>query len=257
MPDIRTLLHDAAPSPARPLQMDVVRARARRSSTRRLVAWIAGLGAVMGLGVPVGSGLLPSAGEGDRVSIIDPRPTIESTPTTGQPPVTVGTDLPGNPGTLPTVDPPPESLPAPTISTTLPAATSSTTPTTAGSRYPAATACAVDTYGLDEGEARSCRFTATSRGGWNNYSTNLTSSLDKMPVVRITVIRGDDVMTYRSQEVDENGDTQYENCAEDIIQPGDLVEVRIDQAYVWIDGTEYQMGAGAGEGWGCTNRGPP
>lgn len=254
MPDIRTLLHDAAPAPAAPLRMEEIRARARRPSTRRLVAWIAGLGAVLGVGVPVGAGLLPSADEADPVLVIDPRPTIETTPTSQPAPVTVAAEEPDAVVAPPAVDRPQEATLEPSASTTPPAPAPSTT---AGGQYPAGAACWVGSAGLDAGESRACRFTATTPGGWNTYSSSLTPPLDRMPIVRVTVRRGREVRVYRSRYIDENGETRYENCADDIIQPGDLVEVRIEQADVWIDGTGYDESGGAGGGWGCRSRGRP
>ena len=73
MADLRTLLHDAAPTPRGPLDLDAVRRRAGRLGVRRAVAWVAGLGAVIGLGVPVAGGV------GGLLVPADDRPTASRT----------------------------------------------------------------------------------------------------------------------------------------------------------------------------------
>jgi hypothetical protein len=72
--DIRTLLHSVAASPARPLDMQDVYARAARLRRRRVLAWFAGLAAVLGAAIPVGTGVVLQPGAGDRVAVVHPEP---------------------------------------------------------------------------------------------------------------------------------------------------------------------------------------
>src|SRR5687767_14793883 len=76
MTDIRTLLHEAAPGPSAPLDVEVLVVRAaHRPWHRRVVVWLAGLVAVVGVGVPLRSVLVPSTdGDVDRVQTVRPAP---------------------------------------------------------------------------------------------------------------------------------------------------------------------------------------
>lgn len=72
MVDIRTLLQRAAPKPSAPLDTDALFARAaRRPRRRRFFVWLAGLVAVVGVGVPLRGALVPSdESDADRVRTV-------------------------------------------------------------------------------------------------------------------------------------------------------------------------------------------
>src|SRR5258706_12003232 len=94
MPDLHELLHDAAPKPVAPLDMAALQRRAHRFSKRRLVAWLAGVVAVAGVGLPAGTTLLASANHGERVGVVNttvPRPVSSSTTSTTGPPTAAPT----------------------------------------------------------------------------------------------------------------------------------------------------------------------
>lgn len=67
MPDFTQLLKDAAGTPATPLNMQAVRRRAARLGLGRWRLWLAGLVALVGVGVPTGSALLPASDRPTRV----------------------------------------------------------------------------------------------------------------------------------------------------------------------------------------------
>lgn len=68
MTDIRQLLHRAAPAPQAPLDVEALGARVTRR--RRWLPWLAGLVAVLGVGVPTGRALVPAGDEGERVEAV-------------------------------------------------------------------------------------------------------------------------------------------------------------------------------------------
>lgn len=259
MADIRTLLHEAAPRPVAPLDMAVIRARAERRPVRRLLVWVAGIGAVVGFGVPTGSSWLLSPGDSVTIDVV-PAPAPSTPSPVGPSPSgreVATADATGQPSAS-------ESQPPPSGSTSAqaPAARGGSTTTTTAPRadYPAGTACSVDTYGLALGDQRRCRFTATVAGGWNLYQpTPHPPSVAQLPDILVRVRRNGIATTYRPQQVHDDGPAggyTLEGCDDAIIRPGDLVEVVIAQPHeVWMD-LRTEMGVGAGEGWGCTDPGP-
>jgi hypothetical protein len=78
--DIHDLLHRAAPIPRRPLDVAALVARRRR----RRLRWLA-LGAVVGVGVPAGTVLVPAGDDGGRVQTVRPPETVHATVTTVAP----------------------------------------------------------------------------------------------------------------------------------------------------------------------------
>ncbi|MEY2424931.1 MAG: hypothetical protein QOI61_503, partial [Actinomycetota bacterium] len=154
MPDIQTVLHEAAPTPASVLDMAAVRARARRYSLRRrIIAALAGVGVAVGIGVPVGTGVLAPASQGERVGMTGRHTTEDSAP--------------------PTDDARPATNGAAAVKTSVVAALPGRSTTTTAKpqlgeppvEYPSAASCTVDDQGLAAGAQRICRFTATRRGG--------------------------------------------------------------------------------------------
>ena len=255
MTDIRTLLHDAAPSPTGPLDMAAVRARARRSPGRRLAAWIVGAGALIGVGVPVGNAVLVTGGHDTAVEVVDPTPTTGVT-TTSIPAAAPQRDAPatdreyGAGSTASNVT---------DAESALPASSGSEAPTMGyDPPYPRASECSVDTYGLASGDARTCRFTATAAGGWNYYQPPHGPTITEIPYIEVSVTRGDETRVYRTERVPSGtptGGYRLKGCDDDIIRPGDRVEVLIQQADPWMD-IRNEMGVGAGSGWGCSDPGP-
>lgn len=259
MPDIRTLLHEAAPRPVLTLDMAAVRARARRASMRRLAAWVAGAGAVIVAGIPVGSGLLVTGGESPAVGAVEsvaPTVSTTSTPTpsaAAPPPVaekrteSASADAPASPASAA----PSAPRPGPSREATF---------SGGAEEYTHATACSVDSEGLSYGRRRVCRFTAVVAGGWNVYQSNPNPrSVTETPYAYVTVRRDGQATTYTTRKVPDPGPSgahHVEGCADDIIRPGDLVEVAVAQpSRVWMD-LRTEIGVGAGLGWGCSDPGP-
>ncbi|MHB8467476.1 MAG: hypothetical protein ACYDH6_20685 [Acidimicrobiales bacterium] len=87
MIDIRDLLHEAAPAPRRPFDVDGVATRAaRRGLWRRVLAWATVLGAAVSLAFPLESALVPAGHGGTTVESV--RPSLlpdRSTPAAGTP----------------------------------------------------------------------------------------------------------------------------------------------------------------------------
>ena len=268
MTDVRTLLRDNALRPDGALDMAGVYARANRHSIRRLAAWLAGLGAVIGVAVPVGDRLLVNAGDDRSVGIVDPRPpTEQTTPTVVAPGQAPRGELSGLPhastGTPPTA--------ARDLQPTRPAPSPTDPPTTLPEQsYPSGASCSVDTLGLEYSGERSCRFTATTAGGWSWYkpSPNATPAPYNPPRGTVYVTHNGEIRRYETEAIhtgapgDPGPTTRIEGCADNIIQPGDLVEVVIrnmapttlSRSYSLDD--RYEMGVGAGRGWSCSNPGP-
>ena len=257
MADLRTLLHDSAPEPSAPLDMAAVRRRAQRTGMRRLAAWLAGLGAIVGIGFPVGGSILVNADQSEppRVDRVTPE-TVQ-----GAKRVTTGTSV---------VEPDGDGAPPPgaTRVTSRPAQLGGATTTSppAASKadgdvepsvvanaeardYPPAAYCAVDNVGLGADQSRSCRFTATARGGGTVKST---SPVYPPPGIRaqMRITRNGETNTYMigHQRV-QAGDAGTFYCGA-MIEPGDLVEVILTNSPA-PDGSTST--AGAGDGWECWN----
>ncbi|MGQ0434118.1 MAG: hypothetical protein ACT452_17150 [Microthrixaceae bacterium] len=246
MTDIRMLLHHAAPQPLGPLDMTALRARARRRSLRRFATWVAGVGAVITAAVPTGGAFLVNAAQGDRdqaaveqdagavdateiVDAADPAPMPGSAPSA--PSIEGSNALVGSMGGV--------------IGTT---STTSEEPS-ASSFYPRQSECVVDNADLGDGEIRTCRFTATARGG-----TEMTSSGTTDPpgaTGEVTVTRNGVSTTYyphmRRRRV---GDASvFVGCSGGLIQPGDLVDMVLTNSTA--DPEHATITLSAGEGWSC------
>lgn len=254
MTDIRTLLHEAAPTPAGPLDMAVVHARARRRSWRRVGAWVAGLGVVIGAAVPVGGSLLVSAGQGDRrpaaedatgddASSINGRATDERGAKPARDPgsgVDDGTPIDGEVGAPPSGS---------TADRTAGPSTTAAAPAPSTS-HPAAASCSVDTAGLDDGAMRSCRFTATKTGGAGMTSSGATGPTPGVgPSGEVTVTRNGVSQTYSvGRHGARAGDAGVFVGCNVFIQPGDLVDVVLTNSSS-STATGVTTTLGAGEGW--------
>ncbi|HVM41815.1 MAG TPA: hypothetical protein VM618_13655 [Acidimicrobiia bacterium] len=73
----------------------------------------------------------------------------------------------------------------------------------------------------------------------------------------VLVTRDGYTLTYRTHDEPNGmpaGGYTLMGCADDIIEPGDLVDVTITEPDDAVMKTE--MGGGAGRGWGCTDAGP-
>jgi hypothetical protein len=133
MTDLRDLLHEAAPVPSRPLDMSAVRARSKQVDRLRLVAWLAGFGAFVGIAVPSGTLLVTSSNDGRTTHVaIDEVATTAPALVAGGSLSRSSTDLPdATPGSRarPAAAPhPPASSTAANASPSGSAPTSTTTP---------------------------------------------------------------------------------------------------------------------------------
>jgi hypothetical protein len=213
---------------------------------RRAVAWLAGLGTVIIIGVPAGQGLLVTTDGGDDAS---GPPAIEATTDTS-----TAAARPAERGaTTPTPDAMVEGARA-DVPTTLPGAGSGPAPAGGADRdgYPAAAWCSVDNTDLGPGEERLCRFTATERGGASMHTDSDVTPAPGGPKGRVIVTR-DGVSTTHQVEDDKAraGDLHVFSCGS-FIEPGDLVEVVLTNATI-TDGSSVTLGAG--DGWECWNAG--
>ena len=111
------------------------------------------------------------------------------------------------------------------------------TPTPRPSLPPPARSCHVSTAGLAEGESRSCAFTATVEGGWRNDPPEAG------------VFRGEvgEVLVRRNGKTTRYVAFGYADCADDIIEPGDVVTVTLRQTSPL--GQVHDLGAG--DEYGC------
>jgi hypothetical protein len=170
MPDLATLLRNAAPPPVRPLDVDRLLAARRSSWRRRLGLGLAGI-AVLGLGVPVGDALLSSGDRSPNVETVGlRRDPARPEPTRPQPPgpdvdtpkgatdVIAGTEAGAHP------------------STDRPNGTSAVAPSSGAADTPYPEGCGVagnssgnvhlENGGLGWEEYPNCSYTATRTGGY-------------------------------------------------------------------------------------------
>ena len=255
MTELRSLLHDSAPVPSGPLDMAAVRRRARRTGFRRVAAWLAGLGAIAGIGFPLGGSILVNADQPGRPRVERVAPETaedlgDHTATTsrtadatggGSARVTATTLLRAQPTTT-------------TTTATSPAAEQNDVkPPVAVSAeqrdFPPAPFCAVDNVGLAANQSRSCRFTATTAGGG---TVKTTSPVYPPPGIRaeMRITRNGETTTHMigHQRV-QAGEAGTFYCGA-LIEPGDLVEVVLTNSPS-PDGSTST--AGAGDGWECWN----
>ena len=263
MADLRTLLHESAPRPRSPLDLEALHARARRRTNRRFATWLGVAGLALGIGVPGGT-VFVTADRGDDHRVAPPTTTTTSTPssaddatdaderstaTTGRGVSAAASSSPAEgrlvaprPGTAasdadagPSSDAPPTSL----------RGTTSTTAAPRAAEYPPAAACTVDNAGLGPNEQRRCRFTATAAGGASRrpYGDEVNSPQGQVLVTRNGTTTAHPVFGAQVFA----GDIRR-GCEDLFIQPGDLVEVVLTNA---ASGTREVMTIGAGERWQC------
>lgn len=122
----------------------------------------------------------------------------------------------------------------------------------ADSSYPPASDCSVDARGMAAGTTRSCQFTATDYGGWwaGFAGMPLFGVNNPDPSAAVWVTRGTSKEFYMSDGGQGPAmDMSWAGCDNNIIQPGDLVEVVITAGEGNNPGSYYE--AGAGLGWSC------
>jgi hypothetical protein len=108
---------------------------------------------------------------------------------------------------------------------------STATPSATG--YPQQASCEVTTDGLTPGATRSCRFRATAAGGWRRRGQGGLG----MGGGGYSVLVTRDGVTLVNP-----GDTGAD-CANDVIRPGDLVEIQVQQEQGYVI---FRLGAGEG-----------
>ena len=258
MTDLRTLLHESAPTPSGPLDMSAVRSRARHGRLRRIGIWFAGLVAVAGVGIPASQGLLGSA---DR----DSRDVAINTERKEREPGDPATVLPSPGGA--TVDDPsglsvqggqrqsrPESV-APTTQPRTPPTTSAQ-PSSAAV-FPSQQECSVTTAGMRVGEQRRCRFSPTEVGGASIVTDGPAWSSGNAPAYgEVLVTRGGSTgVAWTSNESGAavaagEGAVFAGGCGRMFLQPGDLVEVVLTKQR----DDPFNVTLGAGKDWSCRHR---
>jgi dipeptidyl aminopeptidase/acylaminoacyl peptidase len=116
-------------------------------------------------------------------------------------------------------------------------------------RYPAAQSCSVDNVAAVPAETRTCRFTATSAGGWAYHSSSAGGV--GWPTATVTIERRGQWTTYRTSRGNWPVGT---GCGDAIVQRSDRVTVTIEQTE-WQVNPDERVGAGAG--WSCSSPPPP
>lgn len=267
MADLRTLLHQSAPKPRSPLDLVSIHERVQRRPHRRFAAWLGIAGLLLGLGVPGGSALVTADRQNDRQAA---PPSLPSLIESGH--VDSGVDVPTTTSTQiasarSTARPSTESkaveasaagsgsaeaddsarVIAPPTTARGPAATTSTVvaPSPSPADYPRAASCSIDNAGLGRNEQRRCRFTATATGGAGFRDG---SDEPRGPTAQVSVTRDGSTMTRPVTGVAVFAGDLKRGCAEQFIQPGDLVELVLTNSG---SDSEAEATVGAGEGWEC------
>lgn len=121
--------------------------------------------------------------------------------------------------------------------------------------YAAATACSLDMSTMAPGQTRTCRFTATKPGGWNferdGSDPRSVGGFD-WPSARVTVSRDGESTVYEPEFEERSGVMVLDGCADDIIEPGDLVDVELTSGSMDVD---FATKVGAGHLWDCSSAG--
>jgi hypothetical protein len=242
MPDLSALLHAAAPEPTRPLDMAAIHRRARLRGWRRVIAAVAGTGALLVAGIGVSDSLVVHADNRGRSGGRDAqRPvTVDNHSNGALPAARVDARSATNKADASTGRP--RELRSPP----------STTTTTVVDAFPAREACSVDTAALGVSESRRCTFTATATGGVSMKSEAPASSYDTQPA------RGEVFVTRQGKRVsvwnsDDCGSRTsagelavfYGQCIGEFVHPGDRVEVVITKTR----DDPFAVTLGAGKGW--------
>lgn len=248
MTDVRTLLHHGAGEPSDSVDLRLVAVRAGRLRLwRRALAWVAALGAVVAVGIPVERALVPADhGRVGVVTVNPPRPGDQQPP----PPAlehptaaSVGSEVSAA-GAAPLVHA--QRLPTGGRTASQPASPSAPPaplgpPTTAAASYPSAPACSLDSVGLAPGQTRRCQFTATTTGGWLFDDSAGGAGFD-IPQGTLTVTHAGIAKTYANQH-------DGTDCADAIISAGDQVQLALTAPTTDVTVT-YRTGAG--QGWDCS-----
>jgi hypothetical protein len=244
--------------------MAAVRRRAHRFSRRRLLTWLAGVVAVTGAAVPAGTTLVASANHSERVGVVGPtlpaRPTPSTTSTTE---LAVAPHTDGAGGS--TNGTPPSSI-ADALPSSDPTASATTAPppgSPGDDTYPTGSDCSIDARGMASGTHKYCRFTATDYGGWwAGFAGTPVSDGVNDPMLTaepnccasdssaaMWVTRAGTQHFYASDRSRMYGG--WTGCNNNIIQPGDLVEIEIKFGNGTYNTPSSYYEAGAGLGWSC------
>ncbi len=265
MVDLRTLLQECAPKPRSPLDLDAIHARAQRRPRRRFATWLGIVGLTAGIGIPGGAVLVTADRQNDRQaappivpSLVAPvrvdgatdASTTTSTPTalsgaTTRRAESRSVEASADSSGTAAADDRAHVVAPPTTSRGPTPATTSVVPSPSPAEYPRAASCSVDNQGLGRGEQRQCRFTATSTGG---ASFRDGSDEPRGPTAQVSVTRNGSTTTRPVTGVAVFAGDLKRGCAEQFIQPGDLVELVLTNT-----GSDPGAAAtiGAGEGWDC------
>lgn len=260
MSDLRQVFHDAAAPPTRPLDVEEL-VRAARRRRHRWAAWLASLGAVVAIATPVG---LQWAAGGGSHSHLRTLPAPGSTTTTtigGGPMVTTPMAVAG-------FSPPSQAGPKASGEAGSAVTTASSSPAGAephAASNPSASSagdCFIDTTGMAPGQTKSCRFVATDSGGWwGGYAVSASRPIagdwfNTRPVTVVKVTRAGLTSSYETTESSQPTpmDPSGNGCGDDVIQPGDQVEVDVtapDHGTVSQATGPYE--GGAGRDWNCNS----
>jgi hypothetical protein len=258
MTDFALLLKDAAGQPPRPLNMAAIRQRATTLGLRRRISlWTWAVLATLGIGGATGATLATIGHQPSDVRTIHgerdtPDGPVHPDRNSGSA-VAFTPDNRSAPGGL-------SSTPVSSIVAVPRTHGPDTTTTTGASEYARAATCSVDTVGES---VRTCRFTATAAGGWNMYFVDpVNGNFNSNAHAEVRVTRDGKTTTYKTHEEQwdpvDPADRRPAGCADNVVQPGDQVEVIVyAPAGDWLqngqDSNRPDIGAGAGQDWGCTN----
>jgi hypothetical protein len=247
MPDVRELLHQAAAPPTRPLDVAALHRAARRRRSR-LVAWLASLGALAAVGTPLG---LQWAGSGSHDTVRTlPAPASTTTTTTTTTTTIVG--LTSNQGVVPAGAADLSSVAGTGLDTQPSDQTEGQS--SGDASYPPASGCSVDNSGAAPDELRTCRFTATTVGGWAASYGPSVPAPSGPPVGGFALGNPSSSVLVTHGGVRTEYDANPKNgvaCTNGIIQPGDLVEVRMRASSSTGPNTPYYVSAG--DSYGCAH----
>lgn len=256
MPELEELLHAAAPKHVGEVEVAAIIRRGNRTARTQRIAMVA-LPAALALALALTVRVAPTS----RVDFIAPAdrlpaPTPEAVPQRRQsqllgPRVAVDGDNKAGPHPPAAKDPqppveasppdlrPPDHAPRPAGSSAVagnlatredaqdeqpratPTPTLTPTPTPTTKSPPEAAGCTVTTADLQPGESTSCAFTATTVGGYYAAGNGIAQSYRKWYV---EVVHDGESTVYAEGE----GGTSFRTsgfCADDVIQPGDVVTV--------------------------------
>lgn len=244
MRDIGPLLADASRGPYAPLDINAVFARADSLRRTRAAALVAA--AVVAAAVPAAGLLKPSPGDEQLVPLPAATQPVPDAGPTASPTAGSGTHLAAPPDDryAPSSRSGPARHTTATTATAGPAATAVPAPVSFPTRssapaqasdYPARESCRVESSPVDL--EKSCRFTATHRGGFRAVSNVHDVEWE------IVVVGDDGTEVFRNDLND-----PWDNCRELVIFPGDQVTVTVRRTAFEAAAMPY---VGAGRGYGC------